>query len=192
MAIDTGTLTNIGFYVFVSIMFAMLALGFNLQWGYTGLFNAGIAGFFLIGAYVAVFAITPPAPPLIIGGIKVYPGHLGGYSLPLPVGALVAMFVSGAAAALFALRGALMGLAGWFFAITINYVEPSGSFAPAVTFSVWVMVIVGGSGNHRGAIIGAFVIYGLEWLSVQLKDLAPKFLADTIPYIRLMLVGVLL
>jgi len=305
MAIDTGTLTNIGFYVFVSIMFAMLALGFNLQWGYTGLFNAGIAGFFLIGAYVAVFAITPPAPPLIIGGIKVYPGHLGGYSLPLPVGALVAMFVSGAAAALvalptlrlradylaiatlgfaevvrifainlesvtagtigipgipgpiefnppdaflntmtkvavgaaillgllivlqfmvespwgrvlravredeeatmalgkntagyklqvFALGGALMGLAGWFFAITINYVEPSGSFAPAVTFSVWVLVIVGGSGNHRGAIIGAFVIYGLEWLSVQLKDLAPKFLADTIPYIRLMLVGVLL
>src|SRR5256885_12143035 len=84
-----------------------------------------------------------------------------------------------------------LGLGGWFFAITINYVEPSGSFAPAVTFSVWVMVIVGGSGNHRGAIIGAFVIYGLEWLSVQLKDLAPKFLADTIPYIRLMLVGVL-
>jgi len=43
-----------------------------------------------------------------------------------------------------------------------------------VTFSVWVMVIVGGSGNNRGAIVGAFLIYGMEWLSVQLKDLVPQ------------------
>src|SRR5712692_4546823 len=305
MAFDPLFLINVGFYISFAIMFAMLALGFNLQWGYTGLFNAGIAGFFLIGAYTAVFAITPPAPPFISGGIKVYPRHLGGYSLPLPVGAVLAMVASGTAAALialptlrlradylaiatlgfaevvrifainlesvtagtigipgipgpiefippnaflntmtkvavgaaillgllivlqfmaespwgrvlravredeeatmalgkntsgyklqvFALGGALMGLAGWFFAITINYVEPSGSFAPAVTFSVWVMVIVGGSGNHRGAIVGAFVIYGLEWLSVQLKDFAPPFLRDQIPYVRLMTVGILL
>src|SRR5712692_10992808 len=85
-----------------------------------------------------------------------------------------------------------MGLAGALFAVTLGYVSPSGSFAPAVTFSVWVMVIVGGSGNHRGAIVGAFVIYGLEWLSVQLKDFAPPFLRDQIPYVRLMIVGILL
>ncbi|TMA03052.1 MAG: branched-chain amino acid ABC transporter permease, partial [Methanobacteriota archaeon] len=74
----------------------------------------------------------------------------------------------------FALGGALMGLAGALFAVTLGYVSPSSSFAPTVTFSVWVMVIVGGSGNNRGAIVGAFLIYGMEWLSVQLKDLVPQ------------------
>ena len=34
-------------------MYAILALGLNVQWGFTGLFNAGIAGFFGIGAYTA-------------------------------------------------------------------------------------------------------------------------------------------
>ena len=92
----------------------------------------------------------------------------------------------------FALGGAIMGFAGALFAVTLVYVEPSGSFAPSVTFSVWVMVIVGGSGNNRGAILGAFLIYGMEWLSVQLKDLAPAGLKDTIFYIRLMIIGVLL
>jgi len=92
----------------------------------------------------------------------------------------------------FAIGGALMGLAGWFSVMALPYLEPAGSFAPAVTFSIWVMVIVGGAGNLKGSIVGAFVVYGLEWGSVQLKDLAPPQLKDTIPYIRLMVVGVLL
>src|SRR5437867_7015429 len=41
-ATPKGILTNLGFYVSVAIIFSVLALGFNLQWGYTGLFNAGI------------------------------------------------------------------------------------------------------------------------------------------------------
>jgi len=293
-----GILTNVGFYASIAVIFAVLALGFNLQWGYTGLFNAGIAGFYLIGAYTMAIAITAPAPPIVIGGIPVYPGHLGGYSLPLAVGAVLAMFASGAAAAIialpalrlradylaiatlafasilqifannlqsvtggaigitgipkpiefvsaeapflnaitivgigsaillllilllqfmaespwgrvlravredeeatmalgkntfnyklqaFAMGGALMGLAGALFAVTLGYVSPSSSFAPAVTFSVWVMVIVGGSGNNRGAIVGAFLIYGLEWLSVQLKDYVPIALATGLPTLR--------
>ena len=36
------------------------ALGLNLQWGFTGLFNAGIAGFFAIGAYVSAILTTGP------------------------------------------------------------------------------------------------------------------------------------
>src|SRR5437879_8466564 len=95
MAIDSGTWINVGFYIYVSIAFAILAVGFNLQWGYTGLFNAGIAGFFLIGAYTAAIAITPPTPPS-----TGYPGHLGGFHLPLPVEALLAMAMSASAAAL--------------------------------------------------------------------------------------------
>src|SRR5438309_10844230 len=98
MAFDPLFLINVGFYISFAIVFALLAVGFNLQWGYTGLFNAGIAGFFLIGAYTAAFAITPPTPPSIG-----YPGHLGGFSLPLPVVAALALVASGAIAALGAL-----------------------------------------------------------------------------------------
>src|SRR5438876_10650285 len=98
MAIDTGILINVGFYVSFSIVFAILALGFNLQWGYTGQLNAGIAGFFLIGAYTAAIAITPPTPPS-----PGYPGHLGGYQLPIAAGAILAMLVSGLTAIAIAL-----------------------------------------------------------------------------------------
>src|SRR5207247_1564150 len=59
----------------------------------------------------------------------------------------------------------------------LGYLSPESSFAPAVTFSVWVMVIVGGSGNNRGAFVGAFLIYGMEWLSVQVRDQAASGLA---------------
>src|SRR5256885_1537036 len=102
-ATPKGILTNLGFYVSVAIIFSVLALGFNLQWGYTGLFNAGIAGFYLIGAYVAAIAITSPAPPIIVGDVVVYPGHLGGFSLPLVVGAILAMLPAGRAARMIAL-----------------------------------------------------------------------------------------
>src|SRR5436309_6851278 len=91
MAIDVGILITLGFYLSIAIVFAILALGFNLQWGYTGHFNAGIAGFFLIGAYTCAIAITAPAPP-VPGGL---PGHLGGFSLPFPVGAALAMLAAG-------------------------------------------------------------------------------------------------
>jgi len=51
------------------------------------------------------------------------------------------------------------------------------------------MVIVGGSGNNRGAIVGAFLIYGLEWLSVQLKDYVPIALATGLPILRSVLIA---
>src|SRR5205807_5198861 len=124
-ATPKGILTNLGFYVSVAIIFSVLALGFNLQWGYTGLFNAGIAGFFLIGAYVAAFAITGPAPPIIIGGVTIYPGHLGGFSLPFAVGAILAMAAAGGAAALVALpalrlRADYLAIATLAFAVTLQ------------------------------------------------------------------------
>src|SRR5438046_9703439 len=98
-ATPKGILTNLGFYVSVAIIFSVLALGFNLQWGYTGLFNAGNAGLSLLGPYVAAIAITSPAPPIVVGDVVVYPGHLGGFSLPLVVGVLLAMVAAGGAAA---------------------------------------------------------------------------------------------
>ena len=48
-----------GFAVMASI-YAIFALGLNVHWGYTGLFNIGIAGFFAVGAYVSALVTSPP------------------------------------------------------------------------------------------------------------------------------------
>jgi len=89
----------------------------------------------------------------------------------------------------FAIGGALMGLAGALYGVTLGYLSPASSFAPSVTFSVWVMVIVGGSGNHRGAIVGAFLIYGMEWISVQVRDQAVVGLAANYVLMRDVFLG---
>ncbi|HHW64962.1 MAG TPA: branched-chain amino acid ABC transporter permease, partial [Rhodocyclaceae bacterium] len=73
--------------VFMAILigiYALLALGLNIQWGFTGLFNAGIAGFFAVGAYASAILTSLPAT-----------GRLGGYELPLVVGWLASMVAAG-------------------------------------------------------------------------------------------------
>src|SRR5699024_10978471 len=67
------------------------------------------------------------------------------------------------------------------------------------TFIVWVMLMFGGSGNNKGAMLGAFVIWGV-WVGTSflanslhpvLSVVSPA-LADRTQYIRWLLVGVLL
>ena len=62
------------FLVFASV-FAMMVLGLNLQWGSTGLFNVGIAGFVAIGAYTSALLTTPAAA-----------GRVGGWGWPIAAG----------------------------------------------------------------------------------------------------------
>ncbi|MEM1385810.1 MAG: branched-chain amino acid ABC transporter permease [Pseudomonadota bacterium] len=66
-------------------IYSVLTLGLNIQWGFTGLFNAGIAGFFAVGAYVQAILTTP-----------VFARHLGGYEWPIPVAMALAMLLSAA------------------------------------------------------------------------------------------------
>ena len=42
----------------------------------------------------------------------------------------------------------------------IGFIAPD-NYLPTLTFQVWAMLIVGGSGNNRGAILGAVVVWGL-------------------------------
>ena len=42
-----------------------------------------------------------------------------------------------------------MGLAGALYVTFIGFVSPF-DFLPILTFQIWAMVIVGGSGNNRG------------------------------------------
>jgi branched-chain amino acid transport system permease protein len=282
-------------FVFTSIfasIYALLSLGLNLQWGYTGLFNVGVAGFYAIGAYTSALLTTPLSS-----------SHLGGLHLPIPVGMLGAMLTSGLLAyvvgkptlrlredylaiatisiaetlrlllknetwltngvqglrdiprpfpqifgsfydvfylvlllltvavvylaserlirspwgrVLKAIRedeavaasvgkdvfrfkmqalvlGAmLMGLGGSFYAHYVKFISPD-TFNPLMgTFLVWVMLMAGGSGNNRGAIVGAAVIWGLWSLSDILTDKLPAPLDTRGSYVRVMLIGFVL
>ncbi len=59
----------------------------------------------------------------------------------------------------FTLGGAIMGLAGAAQAHFIGFIAPD-NYMPILTFQVWAMLIVGGSGNNRGAIAGAILVWG--------------------------------
>jgi branched-chain amino acid transport system permease protein len=66
----------------------------------------------------------------------------------------------------FAIGGAIMGLGGAAQAHFIGFIAPD-NYLPILTFQVWVMLIVGGSGNNRGAILGAIVVWGLWAVSAS-------------------------
>ncbi len=51
---DSGILTYLSFLITNIAIYAMLGLGLNLQWGFTGLINFGVAGFVAVGAYATV------------------------------------------------------------------------------------------------------------------------------------------
>lgn len=76
----------------------------------------------------------------------------------------------------FVLGAVLMGMAGALYAGFVGTASP-GDFAPIVTFQIWAMLIVGGSGSLAGAVLGSFVIWGL-WTGsgiVIVEVLPPKW-----------------
>ena len=106
----------------------------------------------------------------------------------------------------FVLGSAVVGVAGAML-VTLNGQFTPGSYEPfRYTFLVWVMVIVGGSGNNGGAILGGFLIWflwvqaeaGGPWLMAMLtaglQEDAPlrQHLLNVAPYTRQLLMGLLL
>lgn len=77
------------FFLSTALIFAIITLGLNLQWGQTGLFNVGVAGFVAIGAYTSALLTTPDTA-----------GRLGGFGLPILLGWLAAMAVTALVAAI--------------------------------------------------------------------------------------------
>ena len=274
-------------------IYAILCLALNVQWGMGGLFNAGIAGFFAVGAYTSAILTTAATPR-----------HLGGFALPIPVGLLAAALVAGcvgwavaricvrlksdylAMASIgiaeilrliivneswltngslgiagiprpfgdifqgrsadvvylavvwalviavylfcqrlhaspwgrvlrairdnedsaraagkdvehfrrqtFAIGAAIMGLGGALSAHYFKFLSPSATEPLLVTFLVWVMLMVGGSGNNRGAILGGVGVWFL-WSATEIfaNRLPPDWITRS-SYIRMLLVGLLL
>ena len=68
-ALMSGALLIVGFFQSWNLMLAILilclisavmSLGVNLQWGYAGLFNAGIMGFAALGGLAAMLVTKAP------------------------------------------------------------------------------------------------------------------------------------
>lgn len=86
----------------------------------------------------------------------------------------------------FILGAAVMGIGGALFAHGFRFIDPA-TFDPLLaTFIIWVMLIIGGSGNNLGAILGAFVVWGI-WSGTQFL---PGILQD--PDFRFFMIGFLL
>ena len=66
----------------------------------------------------------------------------------------------------FVLGSAICGIAGAMMTTMDSQLTP-GSYQPLrFTFLIWVMVIVGGSGNNLGSILGGFLVWFL-WVQVE-------------------------
>jgi branched-chain amino acid transport system permease protein len=92
-----------------------------------------------------------------------------------------------------------MGIGGAIYAhymVSIDYSHFNPLFA---TFIVWVMLMLGGSGNNKGAILGAFAVWGvwtgtaflIDFLTPALQAISPD-LPSRSAYLRWMLVAILL
>jgi branched-chain amino acid transport system permease protein len=282
------------FFLVVALYYALLCLGLNLQWGVTGLFNVGVAGFVAVGAYASALLTAPDSPDhwgglgwpvavgwagaallaglaaLLVGAVtlrlrhdylaiatfgiavtiqlialnfvKLTNGPFGIAAIPRPltrwsetaVGrnvlylGLVSLVVAvtyvaverlvrspwgrvlrglredeAAAAALgksparyrleaFVLGAMIMGLGGAVYAHFIGFVAPE-DFLPILTFQVWTMLVVGGSGSNRGALVGGILVWGLWSASGALvAALLPQALQARGAALQVVLIGVVL
>jgi branched-chain amino acid transport system permease protein len=93
-------------------------------------------------------------------------------------------------ASVFFLASGFAGIAGVLLAYYLGSVNPD-MFVPAVTFNVWAMVIFGGMGNNKGAILGSAIITFVDRISFVINLLFPKAVVSP-DYIRWMLIGVLI
>ena len=73
---------------------------------------------------------------------------------------------------IFILGSAVCGIAGAMMTTLDGQLTPSSYHPLRFTFLVWVMVIVGGSGNNFGAVIGGFLIW---WLWVKVEPIGQWF-----------------
>ena len=105
---------------------------------------------------------------------------------------------------IFVLGSAIVGIAGAMM-VTYDGLFTPGSYRPMrYTFLIWVMVIVGGSGNNFGAILGGFAVWFLWVEAAPISLFLINFftsgldetnalkihLVNSIPYFRFLMMGV--
>jgi len=107
---------------------------------------------------------------------------------------------------IFVLGSAIVGVAGALL-VTYDGIFISTAYQPLrYTFLIWVMVIVGGSGNNLGSVLGAFImwfiwiqsgpmgLWAVEMLGnyVQEGNSSLEFIEDRVHYLRLVFMGTIL
>ena len=105
---------------------------------------------------------------------------------------------------IFILGSAIVGIAGAML-VTQDGLFTPGSYRPMrYTFLIWVMVIVGGSGNNFGAILGGFAVWFLwieaapialfliNFFTLHLAETNEfkKHLIESVPYFRYLMMGI--
>ncbi len=88
---------NLALAIFnLCLISAIMTLGVNIQWGYAGLFNAGVMGFTALGGLAAVLVSFPPVTEawdvggpraiygLLLGALSIIAGIMTWRLLPLP------------------------------------------------------------------------------------------------------------
>ena len=87
---------------------------------------------------------------------------------------------------------ALAALAGALYAHYIGFVTPD-DFVPIRTFDVWVMVVLGGMANNKGAVAGAAVMTTIDRATAMLAvELGTSSTFIEFNYVRYVLVGILM
>ncbi len=107
---------------------------------------------------------------------------------------------------IFVIGSAICGMAGAMMTTLDGQLTP-GTYQPLrFTFLIWVMVIVGGSGNNWGSVLGGFLIW---WLWIQVEPIGGALmnvitlplpddsglkahLLDSVQHVRLLTMGVVL
>jgi len=92
----------------------------------------------------------------------------------------------------FMVGAALMGLGGALFAHFNRSITPEAIDPMVATFLIWIMLILGGSGNNRGAILGVVVVWAIWSMSEILTDRLPTEYAIQAKYLRVFLIGLAL
>ncbi|MEY7847988.1 branched-chain amino acid ABC transporter permease [Natrarchaeobius sp. A-rgal3] len=105
-----GIVSTLQQVTLLAASFALVVLALNLHWGYTGLFNIGVAGFMAVGAYT--MALVTAAPDATFPGL----------GLPLWVGVLVGLVTSALVGLVVALP-ALRLRADYFAIVTLAAAE---------------------------------------------------------------------
>lgn len=99
---------------FLTAVFGMAGLALNLHWGYTGLFNVGIAGFVAVGVYVMGMA-TAPSDPAAASAVP-------GLGLPMPIGIILGVLAASLAGLIVSLP-ALRLQADYLAIVTLGFSE---------------------------------------------------------------------
>jgi len=88
----------------------------------------------------------------------------------------------------------IIGLSGALYATFYAFISPQ-DILPILTFQIWAMLIVGGSGNNRGAVLGALVVWagwvGSGWALTKFAPVDWQLYVGTIQYILIGLIIVL-